>query len=393
MTPRFASRMSVMKPSSIRELLKMTEEPDIISFAGGLPAAELFPVGDIKLAAERVLTDCGAKAFQYGVTDGIASLREAIAGEMASRGVSCGKDDILVTTGSQQGLDLLGKAFLDPGCEILTENPTYLAAIQAFQCFEARFKPVPTDANGIIPEAVDELAAEGQARFLYVIPNFQNPTGRTLPLERRKRLAEIAARRNLVIVEDDPYGRLRYRGAAVPPIKAFDEGNNVVYVSTFSKTVAPGFRMGWIVAPRAIREKLVVAKQAADLHTSSFDQLVLDRYLRDFDNAAHVERVRREYGLRYAVMDEELERGMPAGFTWTRPEGGMFLWVEGPRAFDAYEVFPRAIEKRVAFVPGADFFPAGGGRNCMRLNFSNSGPALIKEGIARLSALCAESLA
>ena len=392
MNPRFASRMSVMKPSSIRELLKMTEEPDIISFAGGLPAPELFPVSDIKVAAERVLSDCGAKAFQYGVTDGIASLREQIAHTMAARGVSCTKNDVLITTGSQQGLDLIGKVFLDPGSAILTENPTYLAAIQAFQCFEARFSPVPTDANGIIPEAVDELAADGAARFLYVISNFQNPTGRTLSLERRKRLAGIAAKRNLIIVEDDPYGALRYRGNHIPPIKAFDESGNVLYLSTFSKTVAPGFRTGWVVAPRAIRDKLVVAKQAADLHTSSFDQLVLERYLRDFDNARHVERVRAAYGERYTVMEEELERCLPSDFSWTRPEGGMFMWVEGPRAFDSYAVFPQALERKVAFVPGADFFPAGGGKNCMRLNFSNSSPALIREGIERLAGICAENL-
>lgn len=392
MKSRFASRMTVMKPSSIRELLKMTEEPDIISFAGGLPAPELFPVADIKIAAERVLTDCGSKAFQYGVTDGIAPLREQIARTMAARGVSCSKDDVLITTGSQQGLDLVGKIFLDPGTLILTENPTYLAAIQAFQCFEAKFRPVPTDSGGIIPEAVDELTADGSVRFLYVISNFQNPTGRTLGLERRKCLAEIAARRGLVIIEDDPYGALRYRGEHLPPIKSFDETGNVVYLSTFSKTVAPGFRTGWIVAPKDIRDKLVVAKQAADLHTSSFDQLVLERYLRDFDNPSHVERVRAAYGERYAVMDEELTRLMPQGFSWTKPEGGMFLWVEGPRAFDAYSVFARAIERKVAFVPGADFFPAGGGKNCMRLNFSNSAPALIKEGVARLAGICAKAL-
>lgn len=246
--------------------------------------------------------------------------------------------------------------------------------------------------NGIIPEAVDELAADGTVRFLYVISNFQNPTGRTLNLERRIQLAEIASKRNLVIIEDDPYGALRYRGNNIPPIKSFDESGNILYLSTFSKTVAPGFRTGWIVAPRAVRDKLVVAKQAADLHTSSFDQLILERYLRDFDNASHVERVRAAYGERYAVMEEELERCMPAGFSWTRPDGGMFLWVEGPHEFDSYAVFANAFDRKVAFVPGADFFPEGGGKNCMRLNFSNSSPALIREGIRRLAGICTEAL-
>jgi len=385
----YAQRMSAMKPSSIREMLKLTERPGIISFAGGLPAPELFPVENIRAAAERVLSESGSKAFQYGASEGIAPLREQIAGEMSRRSVTCATDDILITTGSQQGLDLLGKIFLDPGDVILTETPTYLAAIQAFQCFEADFQPVATDDQGIIPEAVDELAATGRVRFLYVIPNFQNPTGRTLSLERRRQLAAIAARRNLVIVEDDPYGRLRYRGEHLPPIKSFDESGRVIYLSTFSKTVAPGFRTGWVVASEEIRDKLVVAKQAADLHTSSFDQLVLERYLRDFDNRQHVERVCKAYGERYAVMDEALRLTMPKGFSWTRPEGGMFLWVSGPETMDALAVLGEAIDNGVAFVPGADFFPRGGGSNNMRLNFSNAGAAAIRDGIGRLAGICA----
>ena len=366
----------------------MTERPDVISFAGGLPAPELFPVDHIRAAAERVLGECGAKAFQYGVSEGIAPLREQIAAEMFRRSVACVADDILITTGSQQALDLLGKVFIDPGDVILTETPTYMAAIQAFQCFQADFQPVATDEQGVIPEAVEELAARGKVRFLYVIPNFQNPTGRTLSLERRKQLAEIAARRNLLIIEDDPYGRLRYRGEHLPPIKSFDETGRVIYLSTFSKTVAPGFRTGWIVVSGPMRDKLVIAKQAADLHTSSFDQLVLDRYLRDFDNRQHVERVCAAYGERHAVMDEALQRHMPEGFSWTRPEGGMFLWVTGPGTLDTNSVLAEAIDNGVAFVPGADFFPCGGGNNNMRLNFSNADAASIRGGIARLAAIC-----
>lgn len=388
METRFATRMSVMKPSSIREILKTTERPDIISFGGGLPAPELFPVDEIRVAAERVLADCGPRAFQYGITEGIPALRDWIARDMANRGTACATDEILITTGSQQGLDLIGKAFLDPGDVILTENPTYLAAIQAFQCFQARFRAVPTDDGGIIPEAVDELAAGGSVKFLYVIPNFQNPTGRTLEASRRRKLYEIAERRNLVIVEDDPYGRIRYRGNDIPPIKSFDRSGRVVYLSTFSKTVAPGFRTGWVVASGKIREKLIVAKQAADLHTSSFDQMVLERYLRDFDSPAHVEKVRKAYGARYAVMDEALERCMPKGFSWTHPEGGLFLWLQGPHGFDASGILPKAIESKVAFVPGKDFFPEGGGEANMRLNFSNSTPDLINEGIRRLAGIC-----
>lgn len=391
METSYAQRMSAMKPSTIREMLKLTERPGVISFAGGLPAPELFPVEDIRAAAERVLGECGARAFQYGASEGIAPLRTRIAEEMKTRQIGCMPDDVLITTGSQQGLDLLGKIFLDPGDVILTETPTYLAAIQAFQCFEASFQPVATDDEGVIPEAVDALAAAGRVRFLYVIPNFQNPTGRTLSLVRRRQLAEIAARRNLLIVEDDPYGRLRYRGEHLPPIKSFDEGGHVIYLSTFSKTVAPGFRTGWIVASPAVRDKLVIAKQAADLHTSSFDQLVLDRYLADFDNAVHVRRVCAAYGERYAAMDAALRRHMPASFSWTQPEGGMFLWVRGPESFDSMHVLGEAIAEGVAFVPGADFFPRGGGGNNMRLNFSNAGIEAIEDGITRLAAICARS--
>jgi len=389
MNAPFAARMGAMKPSSIRELLKMTERPEVISFAGGLPAPGLFPIDDIRVAAERVFAESGARAFQYGVTEGVSTLRELIVAEMASRRVACSADDVLITTGSQQGLDLLGKIFLDPGDVILTETPTYLAAIQAFQCFQARFLPVATDDQGIIPEAVDELAASGKLRFLYVIPNFQNPTGRTLSLERRKKLVDIAQRRNFAIIEDDPYSRLRYRGEHLPPIKSFDDSGCVVYLSTLSKTVAPGFRTGWVVASAAIRDKLVIAKQAADLHTSSFDQLVLERYLRDFDNRQHVDKVCAVYGERYAVMDEALRQHMSDGYSWTHPEGGMFLWVSGPQTLDAFSILGQAIENGVAFVPGADFFPGGGGRNNMRLNFSNADPESIRSGIARLAAICA----
>jgi 2-aminoadipate transaminase len=380
--------MGAMQPSSIREILKVTEDPSIISFAGGLPAAELFPVSDIRIAADRALRELGPKALQYGVTEGIPALRAQIVAEMALRGVSCAADDILVTTGSQQSLDLIGKIFLDPGDLVLTENPTYLAAIQSFQCFEASFAAAPTDDEGIDPDAVDALAGRLRPRFLYVIPNFQNPTGRTLSLERRRALYEVARKRDLVIVEDDPYGKLRYRGDHLPPIKSFDEDGRVLYLSTFSKTVAPGFRTGWAVAPAEIRARMVVAKQSADLHTSSLDQLVLNRYLADFDNAAHVERVRAAYGERHAVMDEALARLMPDGFSWTRPDGGMFLWVTGPEWLDSTELLVEALKEKVAFVPGADFFPGGGRKECMRLNFSNSSPDLIREGVSRLARLC-----
>ncbi len=385
MNARFAKRMTVMQPSTIRELLKVIERPDIISFAGGLPAPELFPVAEIRAAADKALAEIGSSAMQYSTTEGIRRLREKIAMEMGRRGVACTAEDILVTTGSQQSLDLLGKIFLDPGDRILTENPTYLAAIQAFQCFEARFVPVPMDEDGLIPEAAEELAKVHKPKFLYTIPNFQNPTGRTLTRERRAALCEVARRQDFVIVEDDPYGKLRYRGTDIPPIKSWDESGNVVCLSTFSKVIAPGIRTGWVVAPKHLREKMIVVKQAADLHTSSLDQIVIDRYLSDNDNAAHVAIVRRAYGERCMIMEEALADCMPPGFDWTHPDGGMFLWVTGPERLDTHKLLLTALDHGIAFVPGRDFFPDASGGHCLRLNFSNSQPAKIREGIQRLA--------
>lgn len=386
--PLFARRMAQMRPSTIREILKVTAQPEVISFAGGLPAPELFPVAEVRAAADEVLTQHGSRALQYGQSEGYPALREWIAAEMGRRGIRTAMDDVLVTNGSQQVLDLAGKLFLNPGDVVLTENPTYLAAIQAFQTFEARFVPVPTDGAGLIPEALPELIRKHQPKFLYTIPNFQNPTGITLTAARRQALARIAAEHGLTIVEDDPYGKLRYRGAEIPPIKHWDEAGRVLYASTFSKTIAPGLRLGWVAAPPEIFSRLLILKQASDLHTSSFDQLVAHTYLTRNDQATHLEKIRRAYGERYEVLDTALRAGMPAGFTWTKPEGGMFLWITGPETLDALELLQRAIARKVAFVPGRDFFPTDGGRNFLRLNYSNSTPERIREGVARLAELC-----
>jgi len=384
----FSSRMRQLRPSTIREILKVTAQPDIISFAGGLPAPELFPVDEVRAAANSVLAQNGPEALQYGPSEGFMPLREWIAEEVRQRGIATNPSEILVTNGSQQVLDLVGKLFLNAGDVVLTENPTYLAAIQAFQTFEARFVPVPTDGQGLIPEALPELIRQHRPKFLYTIPNFQNPTGVTLAVERRAKLARIAAEHRLVIVEDDPYGKLRYRGTNVPPIKHWDETGSVIYASTFSKTIAPGLRLGWVVAPAEIFSRLLILKQASDLHTSSFDQRVAYVFLTQNDQAVHLERIRRAYGERFDVLNEALRTEMPTGYSWTQPEGGMFLWVTGPVGLDGLELLSRAIERKVAFVPGRDFFPGDGGKNHLRLNFSNSTPERIREGVRRLGALC-----
>jgi 2-aminoadipate transaminase len=380
--------MDTARPSTIREILKVTEQADIISFAGGLPAPELFPVAEIAAAAERVLREGGAGALQYGPSEGFAPLRECLAAESRRRGIRCTADEILIMTGSQQPLDLMGKIFLDAGDCVLTENPTYLAAIQAFQSYEVRFAAVPTDHEGLIPEAMPELIERERPKFLYTIPNFQNPTGVTLTAERRKKLYEIAARYGLIVLEDDPYGALRYAGKSIPPVKSLDSEGLVIYLSTVSKTIAPGLRIGWAVAGEEIRRKLTIAKQAADLHTSSLDQRIVHRYLTDFDSDAHVELIRRAYGERFAVMDAALGETMPPGFTWTHPEGGMFLWVSCPEGTDTCELMAQAMARKVLFVPGRDFFPDASGQRFMRLNFSNASPEGIREGIGRLAEVC-----
>jgi 2-aminoadipate transaminase len=380
--------MGAVKPSTIREILKVTEQADIISFAGGLPAPELFPVAEVAAAAERVLREGGPGALQYGPSEGFQPLRECCAEESRKRGIRCTADDILITTGSQQPLDLVSKIFLDAGDCVLTESPTYMAALQAFQCYEVRFAAVPTDENGLIPEALPELIERERPKFLYTIPSFQNPTGVTLTAERRTQLYEIAARYGLIVLEDDPYGALRYAGENIAPVKSQDTEGLVIYQSTVSKTIAPGLRIGWVVASEEIRGKLTIVKQAADLHTSSLDQRIAHRYLTDFDSHAHVERIRRAYGDRFAVMDAALREAMPAGYSWTHPQGGMFLWVTCPEGTDTGELMLEALKRKVLFVPGRDFFPDGSGQRYMRLNFSNATPEQIREGVGRLAEVC-----
>lgn len=388
MTIRFAHRMDAVRVSTIREILKVTEQPEIISFAGGLPAPELFPVADVLRATERVLNETGAASLQYSPSEGFAPLREVFAAESRRRGIDCSADDILIMTGSQQPLDLTGKIFLDAGDCVLTESPTYMAAIQAFQSYGARFVSVSTDEGGLIPDELPALIERELPKFLYTIPNFQNPTGVTLTAERRKRLYEIAARYELIVLEDDPYGALRYAGKSIPPIKALDTDGIVIYQSTISKTIAPGLRVGWVVASKEIRAKMTIAKQAADLHTSSLDQRIVHRYLTDCDSDGHVEKIRRSYGERFGIMDARLKETMPPGFTWTHPEGGMFLWVTCPEGVNTNELMREALARKVLFVPGQDFFSDAPGLRYMRLNFSNASPDQIRTGIGRLAEVC-----
>lgn len=390
---RYAHRMQKMGSSVIRELLKFTEQPDIISFAGGLPAPEVFPLKEFHEACNAVLDNFGPQALQYGTTEGYTPLREMIARRATRYMVEVDADNILVTSGSQQALDFIGRLFVNRGDYIVVESPTYLGALQAWNAYGAQYIPVRADEHGMI---VDELEAALRIgpKFIYILPNFQNPSGSTLSLERRMKLVELADKYGVPIIEDDPYGQLRYEGEHIPSVVTLDSeyrgpngghySGNVIYLSTFSKLLAPGLRLAWVIAPPQVIRKLVMTKQAADLHTSSFIQYVAYEVAKGGFLDEHVKTIRAVYKERRDVMIEMMEEMFPASVTFSRPQGGMFLWGVLPEGMDAAEVLKRAIEQKVAFVPGEAFHPTGGGKNTMRLNFSYSSPDTIREGITRL---------
>ena len=389
---RYAQRTQRMMGSAIRELLKFTESPDVISFAGGLPAPDVFPIKEFKEACIRVLEEHGPQSLQYGTTDGYVPLREMIARHSARYGIEVTADNILITTGSQQALDLLGKIFINRGDRILVESPTYVGALQAWNAYGAEFIPVPYDENGMVTDELEAKLRIGP-KFIYVLPNFQNPTGSTLSFERRLKLIELAERYGVPIIEDDPYGQLRYEGEHLPSLNVLDSqtraqnqcySGNVIYLSTFSKTLAPGIRLAWVIAPPEVIHKLVLAKQGADLHTSTFNQIVAYEVARGGFLDRHIKLICDVYHERRDVMLETLQEHMPAGVKWTHPQGGLFLWVTMPEAIDTKELLTEAVKKKVAFVPGESFYPCNGKKNNIRLNFSNALPEMINEGIAQL---------
>lgn len=387
-----AERTQGMRSSAIRELLKITQQPDVISFAGGLPAPELFPVREIEEACSYLLRHEPKRALQYSTTEGHLPLREFLAESMAKYGIHHGPDNILITTGSQQALDLLGKVFIDPGTSVLTGSPTYLGAIQAWRAYQAEFQTIPLDDDGMRVDLLEDVVSKTPVRYIYVLPNFHNPAGTTLPEERRRLLVDIARKHDLIIVEDDPYGALRYEGEDILPIAAMAP-ERTIYLGTFSKTLTPGLRMGWVVAPTAIRQRLVQAKQGADLHSSTFDQMIANDIAQRGILKVHVRRLRQVYGERMHTMLDALTEFWPEECTWTQPQGGLFLWARAPEPLDTKELLSVALEKKVAFVPGANFYPDGdGGNNAMRLNFSNAKPEMIIEGIRRLGLTLKEVL-
>jgi 2-aminoadipate transaminase len=395
---RFAKRMAGLKASAIREILKVTELPDVISFAGGLPAPELFPVREFAQACQEVLDEEGAAALQYSVTEGFYPLRQWISEYLLRvNNIKCSPEQILIISGSQQGLDLIGKVLLDPGDYVIIENPAYLGAIQAFDAYEAQYLDVASDDDGMRTDDLVRVlrAAKVKPKLLYLVPNFENPTGITLSLERRKQLIAICSEYGVPIFEDDPYGRLRYSGESLPSLMALAAGRNCIYMSTVSKIIAPGMRVAWLVIPEpALYEKVVPAKQAADLHTSSFTQRAVYAYARkpgQIEN--HIKEMLPVYSRRRDLMLQTLQSSMPDGCSWTHPDGGLFLWARMPESVDTQELLVVAASKKVAFVPGAPFWVNRDVRNTMRLNFSNASEEHLIEGINRLGELVKDYLA
>lgn len=385
-----SQRAQKMTSSAIREILKVTERPEVISFAGGLPSPDTFPVARLREKATAVLTDGPAPALQYGPTEGYLQLREWIAARYSSPSLHIDPQNVLVTTGSQQALDLLGKTLIDSGSRVLVETPTYLGALQAFSLFDPQFVSVTSDDDGLVPSALTPKVLEG-ARFLYVLPNFQNPTGRRMPLARRQELAKIAKQSNLLVVEDDPYGALSYSGDAVPTMLSMLP-DQVVHMGSFSKVLAPGLRVGYLIAPQALHRKLVQAKQAADLHTPSFTQRIVYETVKDGFLDTHIPTIRTLYGERCKVMLEALKEHFPVGVTWNEPQGGMFIWVQLPSGVDSFKLLDQAIAQNVAFVPGGPFYANDPQVNTLRLSFVTVPPEKIRRGVAILGKLLREAI-
>ena len=384
---KFAKRMERMQASEIRELLKLTAKPDIISFAGGLPAPELFPVEEIAKVSHDLVLKEGRQLLQYATTEGRPTLRAKIAKRMADKyNTKVDPDDILITTGSQQCLDFVGKLFLDPDDVVLCESPSYLGALNAFNAYQPKFVEVPTDNGGLIPEELDKiLETTPNCKFIYVIPDFQNPTGRTWSMERRQKFMEVVNKHNLPVVEDNPYGELRYEGEILPSLKSLDTKGLVMFLGTFSKIFCPGLRLGWVAAEHSLLTEFVKIKQSADLHTSNFDQGVADAYMDAYDLDEHVKEIVKLYKHRRDLILKSMEEYFPAGTEWTHPEGGLFLWLTFPEGVSARKGFTKCIEMKVAGVIGDAFYPNQKTDRSMRINYSNMPDDRIVEGIKRMA--------
>lgn len=390
---RFSKRITHMDTSTVRNVLALTAKPDIISFAGGLPAPESFPLEELRLASDKVYRTNGRAALQYGPSEGLWSLREKLAQRHRAQGIACTADDILIVSGSQQGLDLAGKVFLEPGDLVLCEDPTYTAALTVFKSYECGFLPVETDEEGMLLEDLErKLAEHPDAKLMYVIPTFQNPTGKTWSLERRQGVLALAERYGIPILEDDPYGALRYEGTPIPALKSMDTTGIVTYMGSFSKILSPGVRLGWLIAAPELLEKYASAKECTDLQASTISQMVVDTYLEDCDLEENIRRLNALYRKRRDLMLSLLQSEFPAETRWTHPCGGLFLWVTLPEQIDTTALMSMMTDHKVAYIPGVSFFAGENVHNCLRLNFSNATDGQIIQGMKTMGHLFREAL-
>jgi 2-aminoadipate transaminase len=381
-----ARRAQVAVPSAVREILKVTERPEVISFAGGLPAEELFPVAEMERAFRETLSLDGRAALQYATTEGFRDLRAWIAARMTRHGRAVRADDLVITHGSQQGIDLVARVLLDEGDTVVVESPSYLAALQTFRAAEARIVSVPIDRDGIDVAELERVFREERPKLLYLVPDHQNPSGAQLSLERRHRVLALCRRYRVPVLEDDPYGEISFAGPRLPPLYALDDAGSVIYLSTFSKTLAPALRIGWVAAPAGFLRSIAIAKQGADLHTGSLPQRAAARLLETFDYEAHLVRIREVYRARALAMEAAIKAHFPREASWVSPRGGLFLWVGIEADISIDRLFAAALAENVAFVPGDPFFPEATPKPHMRLNFSHRRETVISEGIRRLGA-------
>lgn len=390
---RFSKRILQMDTSIVRQTLALAAQPDVISFAGGLPAPEVFPVEAMRLATDQVYRTNGRAALQYGPSSGFLPLREKLAQRHRNQGISCAADDILIVSGSQQGLDLAGKVFLEPGDLVVCENPTYLAALTVFRSYECGLLPIETDGEGMVLEDLErKLAANPRAKLMYLIPTFQNPTGQTWSLARRKGVLAIAEKYGLPILEDNPYGDLRYEGETIPTLKSMDTTGIVTYMGSFSKVLSPGVRLGWLLASHELIEKYESAKECTDLQASTISQMVVDTYLENNDLDANIRQLNGLYHKRRDLMLSLLASEFPAEATWTHPCGGLFLWVTLPETIDTAALLPTMVANQVAYIPGQSFFAKQDIHSCLRLNFSNATEEHIVQGMETMGRVFREAL-
>lgn len=388
----FANRMRDLGGDVVTNMFTLMDKADIISFAGGVPSPYALPVDQLRELADEILKTAGRQVLQYSNIDGYGPLRDWIADTVAARGIKATRDNVLVLSGGQQGIDLSAKAFLNPGDNVLLERPTYLAAITIFKTYEVGFRPVRSDSQGIVPESFEEAILRYKPKMLYVVPTFQNPTGVTVPEERRRAIAEIAGRHGVIVLEDDPYAQLRYDGEPIPSIAGFDTEGVVIHVSSFSKIVSPGLRVGYAIAPTEIRDRLAQVKQTTDFHTSNLSQRLIYEFCSRGMLEPHLDSVRPTYKAKRDAALKGMEKYFPAGVRWTHPDGGLFVWVTLPEHIDTNELMKAAAERKVAFIPGVPFYYDETGKNSMRINFSNASFEMLDEGLSRLGAVIRDAM-